>query len=110
MPDDYTPSEAAERLLHGDVQLIDVRTPHEFAAGHIPAAVPVPLQELAASITEIDRERPVILVCRSGGRSAMATEALRQAGFDAHNLLGGMLDWTAAGLAIEPASGSIIEP
>jgi rhodanese-related sulfurtransferase len=49
----------------------------------------------------------VILYCRSGGRSAMATQALLQAGFDAHNMSGGMLAWDAANLEIEPAGGYV---
>jgi rhodanese-related sulfurtransferase len=110
MPADYTPAEVAELLLQADVQLVDVRTPHEFAAGHIAGVTHIELQQLAAQAVTLDPARPVVLVCRSGGRSAVATQALAQAGFDAHNMVGGMLDWTAAGLAIEPADGFIAEP
>ncbi len=110
MSGDYTPQEVSELLLHGDVQLVDVRKPHEYEAGHIAGVTHIELQSLAGEAATIDRARPVVLVCRSGGRSAMATEALAQAGFDAHNMVGGMLDWTAAGLAIEPADGFIAEP
>ena len=110
MPADYTPREVAELLLQGDVQLVDVRQPHEYAAGHIAGASHIELQELAAQVDAIDRNRPVVFVCRSGGRSAMATEALSQAGFDAHNMTGGMLEWAAAGLTMEPADGHVAEP
>ncbi len=110
MPGDYTPREVSELLLQGDVQLIDVRQPHEWEAGHIPQAAHIELAELAAQAGAIDRERPVVLVCRSGARSGMATTALSQAGFDAHNMVGGMLEWTAAGLAMEPADGHVAEP
>ncbi len=110
MPGDYTPVEVSELLLQGDVQLVDVRTPHEYAAGHIAGVTHIELGELSARADTLERERPIILVCRSGGRSAMATEALTQAGFDAHNMVGGMLEWTAAGLTIEPADGHIAAP
>ena len=107
---DYTPAQVADLLLHEDVQLVDVRQPHEFTAGHIAGSTHIELAQLAAGVATLDRSRPVVLVCRSGARSAMATEALGQAGFDAHNMAGGMLDWTAAGLEIEPADGHIAEP
>jgi rhodanese-related sulfurtransferase len=110
MPGDYTPQQVSQLLAHGDVQLIDVRQPHEWEAGHIAEATHLELSELAAGVDGLDRERPVVLVCRSGGRSAMATAALSQAGFDAHNMAGGMLEWTAAGLTMEPSDGHVAEP
>jgi rhodanese-related sulfurtransferase len=106
---DYTPAEVAKLWQQGDVQLIDVRTPHEHEAGRIEGSTPIELTELAARAGEIDRQRPVVLYCRSGGRSAMATAALSQAGYDAHNMAGGMLDWQAAGLPMEPSDGFVAE-
>jgi rhodanese-related sulfurtransferase len=105
---DYTPQQVSE-LLAADpnVQLIDVRTAEEHAAGRIDGGRLIELGELALRAAEIDRDRPVILYCRSGARSAMATEALSQAGYDAHNMAGGMLDWHAAALPIEPADGYV---
>ncbi len=110
MPGDYTPKQVSELLLQGDVQLVDVRQPHEWEAGHIAEATHIELAELGAKADALDRERPVVLVCRSGGRSAMATQALSQAGFDAHNMAGGMLDWAADGLTMEPVDGYVAEP
>jgi rhodanese-related sulfurtransferase len=110
MSGDYTPKQVSELLLQGDVQLVDVRQPHEWEAGHIAEATHIELTELGAQVDSLDRTRPVVLVCRSGGRSAMATQALTQAGFDAHNMAGGMLDWTASGLTMEPADGHVAEP
>lgn len=107
MSEDYTPQQVAELLAGGGVQVIDVRTPHEHEAGHIAGTRLIELQELPAQAASIDRETPVILYCRSGGRSAMATEALLQAGYDAHNMTGGMLAWDAAGLELEPADGHV---
>ena len=81
-----------------DGQLIDVRAPDEIAAGTLPGAVNIPLGELEARLGELDRARPVILLCRSGGRSTMAAELLTGAGFDdVVNLVGGMLGFDEAG-------------
>lgn len=110
MSEDYTPQQVAQLVAGGDVQLIDVRAPHEHEAGHIAGGRLIELGELASQAQTIERDRPVILYCRSGGRSAMATEALRQAGYDAHNMLGGMLEWQAAGLPMEPADGHVASP
>jgi rhodanese-related sulfurtransferase len=110
MSQDYTPQQVAELMPSGVVQLIDVRAAHEHEAGHIAGSRLIELQELPELAATIDREKPVILYCRSGGRSAMATQALEQAGFDAHNMSGGMLEWHAAGLEMEPADGFVAEP
>ncbi|WP_126284203.1 rhodanese-like domain-containing protein [Burkholderia stagnalis] len=85
------------------VQVVDVRESAEFTGplGHIPDATLIPLGELAARAGELARERPVVTVCRAGGRSAQATVILRQAGFDAvANLGGGMLRWRADGRTV----------
>jgi rhodanese-related sulfurtransferase len=110
MDTDYTPQDVASLLTQSDIQLIDVRTPHEHEAGRIEGARWIELSELSAEAETIDRDRPVVFYCRSGGRSAMATEAFVNAGFDAHNMAGGLLDWHAAGLPIEPANGHVAEP
>lgn len=81
--------------------LLDVREPDEWAAGHAPSAVHVPLGELPGRLAEVPRDRPVVAVCRGGGRSAKATAFLREAGVDAHNLDGGMKAWAAAGNPME---------
>jgi rhodanese-related sulfurtransferase len=104
---DYTPAEVAELLTRDDVQLIDVRQRDENEAGRIAGGRLIELADLPAEAATIDQDRPVIVYCRSGSRSAMATSALRQAGYDAHNMAGGLLDWVAAGLPIEPADGHV---
>lgn len=96
------PAEAAARLRDG-WQAIDVRLDEEVAEGVIEGAVHIELGQLAVRAGEIDRERPLVVICRSGVRSAMAVAALRPAGYDAHNLDGGMLAWAEAGLPVEPA-------
>lgn len=105
--DDYTPQQVADLLADGDIQLIDVRQPEEREAGRIAGDRFIELSQLAAQVETIDRDRPVVFYCRSGSRSAMATEAFRGAGFDAHNMLGGLQDWAAAGLPLDPADGYV---
>jgi sulfur dioxygenase len=88
----------------GPVQILDVREPDEFAGplGHIAGAILIPLGSLAGRVAELDRERPVVAVCRAGSRSAQAVAILTQAGFSAAaNLAGGMLRWRAEGHAVE---------
>jgi rhodanese-related sulfurtransferase len=106
----YTAQEVAELLSRDEIELIDVRTAHEHEAGRISGGRLVELSRLAAEAATIDRERPVVFYCRTGSRSAMATEAFAQAGFDAHNLTGGLLEWQAAGLPIEPHGGYVADP
>jgi rhodanese-related sulfurtransferase len=110
MSEEYTPQQVAELLAQGGVQVIDVRMAHEHEAGRIAGTRLIELPDLPSQAATIQRDTPVILYCRSGGRSAMATEALLQAGFDAHNMTGGMLAWDAAGLQMEPADGFVAEP
>jgi rhodanese-related sulfurtransferase len=110
MDADYTPREVSDLLARGEIQLIDVRQPHEYDAGRIAGGRLVELSRLAGEAQTIDRERPVVFYCRTGSRSAMATQAFAQAGYDAHNLAGGMVEWEAAGLPIEPEGGYIANP
>jgi rhodanese-related sulfurtransferase len=82
-------------------RLVDVRTPAEFEAGHIPGAVNVPLDVLKGRLDELCQvlsDQDVVLVCRSGQRAGQAQEALQRAGHDrAQVLAGGIVDWTAVG-------------
>jgi rhodanese-related sulfurtransferase len=100
--------DALEECIGGshssDIQLIDVRESAEFngGLGHIPGARLIPLAELAARSGEIDKERPVVTVCRSGARSAQATVLLQRSGFSkVANLAGGMLRWRAEALPFD---------
>jgi rhodanese-related sulfurtransferase len=104
---DYTPQQVFELVRAGEIQLIDVRQPEEHEAGRIAGDRLIELARLAAEVDTIDRERPVVFYCRSGSRSAMATDAFRGAGFDAYNMTGGLLDWQAAGLPLEPVDGYV---
>jgi glyoxylase-like metal-dependent hydrolase (beta-lactamase superfamily II)/rhodanese-related sulfurtransferase len=86
------------------VQILDVREPDEFsgALGHIAGAKLIPLGSLTGRFPEIEKQRPVVTVCRSGARSAQATVLLRNAGFEkVANLSGGMLRWRAQRFPVE---------
>jgi rhodanese-related sulfurtransferase len=107
MAEDYTPQRVSELLAAGEIQLIDVRQTDEWEAGRIAGGRLIELASLTAEAETIDRSRPVVFYCRSGARSAMATEAFAQAGFDAHNMAGGITDWHAAGLPLEPSDGHV---
>lgn len=99
------PDDAATRVENGAL-LLDVREPDEWQGGHAPGAAHVPLGELGARLEEIPKDRPIVAVCRVGGRSAKATVALRDAGYDVINLAGGMRAWQAAGQPVVTDDGS----
>lgn len=101
--------EEARKLVDEGAQLIDVRADHEWEAGRIPGARHVPLAELNERTGEIAPDRPVVLYCRGGTRSSMATEALAAAGYDAAKLTGGIVGWEEEGLALEPKGGYAAE-
>jgi len=89
-----------------EVLVLDVREPDEFTGelGHIPGAMLVPLGQLSARLDELPRNRPVVCVCKSGGRSGKATMLLRQAGFRCANLPGGMSRWRSENRPVEDQS------
>lgn len=89
-----------------DATVLDVREPDEFAAGHISDALHIPLGALPARLPEVPDDRRLIVVCRSGHRSARATAYLRQEGLDAVNLDGGMRAWVAAGRPMTADTGN----
>jgi rhodanese-related sulfurtransferase len=80
-----------------EAYLLDVRQPDEWEAGHAPTAVHIPMGELSDRAAEVPRERDVYVICRSGARSAQVTAALNNAGWQAHNVDGGMKRWAEAG-------------
>jgi len=89
---DISPSEA-RRLVGEGARLIDVRTPQEYAAGHIEGAVNIPVHELRARLDKVGpKDRPVVLYCASGARSGMAARMLKAEGWTARNL-GAMSRW-----------------
>ena len=100
------PHEAAQ-LVAGGATLVDVREPYEREAGRIAGSRHIELPALAAAAPSIDRDAPVVFYCRVGGRSQMAAEAFRAAGWDAYTLTGGLLAWVDAGLPLEPEGGHV---
>jgi rhodanese-related sulfurtransferase len=99
----------ARTLIDEGAQLVDVRAEHEWEAGRIAGAKHLPLAELAGRTGELDPERPVVLYCRGGTRSSMATDALADAGFDAAKLSEGIVGWEEADLPLEPEGGYVAE-
>lgn len=84
----------ARRWVEAGALLVDVRTPEEFAAGHIAGAVNIPVQQLDRRMAELPaRDRPVVVYCRSGQRSRRAAHALREAGYAEVHDLGPMTAW-----------------
>ena len=99
-----TAADLRTKLSAGAVTLVDVRSANEWAGGHIPGAVHVPLGYLAEGCRSLPATRPLVMQCQSGGRSAIATSLLERLGFSGViNLDGGYAAWAAAGLPIEGA-------
>jgi rhodanese-related sulfurtransferase len=86
--------------------LLDVREDDEWAAGHAPGACHIPLGQLGARAEEVPHDEAVYVICRSGGRSGRAAQALTGAGWEAINVAGGMQDWAAAGRPMITDSGA----
>jgi len=93
----------ATRLYNDDALVLDVREDKEFAAGHIPKAKHIPLGQLAGRLNELDKfkNKPVLVTCRSGHRSARACGMLKKAGFETvYNHAGGIIAWERANLPV----------
>lgn len=88
-------------ILPNVQQLIDVRELDEWEEARIPGATLIPMSEFAGRVGEIDPAQPIIVYCKSGGRSLMVAEALQNAGYDAKSMAGGILEWAGAGHAVE---------
>lgn len=85
-----------------DVQFIDVRTVEEYAGGHAPKAVNLPLDALENELSKLDKTKPVYVICQTGRRSQKGSEILHKAGFSSiYNVQGGTSAWIDAQLPIE---------
>jgi len=92
-----SPFEFYEETKKGrEFTLLDVRTPEEFAGARMDYAINIPIDQLEERIKAVTRGKPVLCICRTGARSAVAAEILARNGFDAYNLDGGMVDWNIA--------------
>lgn len=104
------PAEVYER--RASFLIVDVREFYEFDVGHIEGAQHIPLRHLPSRHDTLGKDRPVVFACQIGQRSGLAADFLRERGWDAHNLEGGMEAWAAAGLPFvsnEQSSGKIVD-
>jgi rhodanese-related sulfurtransferase len=81
--------------------LVDVRTADEYKGGHIPGSINISVQDLSAKLNKIPKDKPVVVYCRSGSRSASAAQMLLSAGYSEVYDLGGLMDWTRQGLPVK---------
>ncbi|ELT43369.1 rhodanese-like domain-containing protein [Arthrobacter nitrophenolicus] len=93
---EITVAETNRRL--NQARILNVREDFEVTEGMVPGVLHIPMGQLQARLPELDPAAPVIVVCRSGNRSAAVADALNRAGFNADTMAGGMIAWTRAGL------------
>jgi len=105
--EELEPDQVAQLLRHGEVQLIDVREDYEHEAGRIGGDRHIVMDRLAAEAGSLGEDPPIVFYCRTGSRSAVATQAFRASGRRAHNLDGGIVAWVERGLPIEPEDGEV---
>jgi len=106
VPPEISVDVAAQKYEDG-VFFLDVREPHEWEEVHIPGAVLVPLAQLESRLSELPRDQEIVVVCRSGNRSATARDILRNAGFEqVSSMAGGMNEWAKSGYPTESAENN----
>ena len=100
---DHTPEISIEALAaqRAEGTTVDVRDYLEFAYGHVPGAVWIPMGQLASRLAELDPSKPVHVICTTGNRSKAMADLLVAAGFDAASVATGTAGWVAAGLPVE---------
>lgn len=106
---EVTPEQTQQALSAGTVLVVDVREHAERDAGHIEGSRHIALQSLSAEAATLPKDTTIVFQCRVGGRSAMAAQALRQAGYDAWSMSGGLLQWHAEGRALVPEGGTVAD-
>ena len=100
LPAEINVAQAAQKRDEGAF-ILDVREPSEWVSFHIPGATLIPLGELPARLSEVPKDREIVVVCRSGNRSQTGRDILIEAGFaKATSMAGGVNDWQAQGLPI----------
>ena len=100
-----TPGEVV--ALNGELVLVDLRPPAEFAAGHGPGAINVPLEAIETGWKGIDGRLPFVTVCRTGEVASRAATLLRASGRDAFAVIGGMVAWVASGESLVTNSAEL---
>lgn len=99
-PLEISVQEAYEHYQDGTL-ILDVRTQEEWDAGHVPDATLIPLDELPTRLSELPQDEDIVVICRSGNRSATGRDLLRSAGFEnVTSVAGGFNDWTANGFPV----------
>jgi rhodanese-related sulfurtransferase len=96
------PEDAREVVATQRGQAVDLRDREEFAQGHIPGAVNVPEEELEERVDELSKDLPVIVVCADGDRSGRMVAQLRERGFEAASVKGGMKAWGGGDMPLQP--------
>jgi rhodanese-related sulfurtransferase len=95
-------TEAKEKIDSGAVQIIDVRTPGEYAGGHVPGAINIPHMSVVSRKGELDTDKELVFICQVGARSALACEFAASMGFkELYNVEGGTEAWVKSGYATE---------
>lgn len=93
-----------ETLLAAGTHVVDVRETDEYLEGHVPGAVLIPLSELQDRVDDVPSDGPVLLICKSGARSARACEYLEGFGRDVTNVGGGTMAWMRSGREVVPGA------
>jgi rhodanese-related sulfurtransferase len=106
---EVTPEQTQQALADGSAVVIDVREPYEREAGYADGTRHIPVTELSAQAGSLDKDTTVVFVCRVGGRSLMAAQALRASGYDAWSMAGGMVRWDAEGRELQPHGGTVAD-
>jgi thioredoxin 1 len=107
-----TVDEFAKKLSERDVQLIDVRTPEEFSQEHLKGALNYNINsgEFEKELSKLDKTKPVMVYCLSGGRSASAAKLMAETGYiEVYNMEGGIMKWNAAGKPVDAGTTSVKE-
>jgi rhodanese-related sulfurtransferase len=94
---DYSDQKVVKELIHSsrdDYYLVDVRTPEEYASGHIPKAINIPVSTISDNPPTMNKDALIIVYCRSGSRSARAKDTLEEMGYTNVYNVGGIIDWT----------------
>lgn len=91
--ENITSDQVKNMMNDKNIQIIDVREAHEYSRGHIPTAKLIPVGSIQGRLAEIDKNKKVVVVCASGGRSSRAAGILGEAGYEVSNMMGGMMAW-----------------
>jgi rhodanese-related sulfurtransferase len=93
--------EQLDRARSSGATVVDVREVSEYVNGHVPGASLMPMSQLVSRLGELEKTRPVYLICASGNRSATMADLLVAAGYDAYSVIGGTAAWARSGRPVE---------